>query len=71
MNHSQNRVYFVLYMARHDCLVDLVLKDLRKINCGQDIKVYNHSTVKMNWFQHSRSDNNIQSTSDLIIVNEA
>lgn len=56
MNHSQNRVYFVLYMARHDRLVDLVLKDLRKINCGQDIKVYNHSTVKMNWFQHSTVD---------------
>ena len=62
-------------MARHDRLVDLVAKDLRKINYGHDNRIYKHSTVKFNWFHNNTSDSdyfrNIPNTPDIVIVNKA
>lgn len=61
-------------MARHDRLVDLVAKDLQKVICGHDSKIYKHSTVRFNWFYHNSSDSdyfkNIPNTPDIVIVNE-
>ena len=61
-------------MARHDRLVDLVAKDLEKVICGHDSKIYKHSTVRINWFYHNISDSdyfkNIPNTHDIVIVIE-
>ena len=48
--------YKGLYVARHDRLVDLVAKDLQKMNYGHDSKIYKHITVKFNRFHHNTSD---------------
>ena len=59
-------------MARHDRLVDLVAKDLGKINQGHDCKTFKHSAVKTNWFHQNIPDNyyfkNITNTPDIVIV---
>lgn len=66
--------YKGLYVARHDRLVDLVAKDLQKVICGHDSKIYKHSTVRFNWFYHNSSDSdyfkNIPNTPDIVIVNK-
>ncbi len=64
--------YKGLYVSRHDRLVDLIVKDLKIIH--KDSKIYQHTTVKLNWFNHSTSDRdyfkNIPNTPDIVIVNE-
>ncbi len=59
-------------MSRHDRLVDLIVKDLKIIH--KDSKIYQHTTVKLNWFNHNTSDRdyfkNIPNTPDIVIVND-
>ena len=61
-------------VARHDRLVDLVAKELGKINQELDCKTFKHTAVKMNWFQHNVHDNdnlkNLANTPDIVIVND-
>ena len=65
--------YRTLYVARHDRLVDLISSDIRGV---QDItsKMYLHSTVKLDWFEHNSTDDNmfcnIPNTPDIIFINE-
>ncbi len=59
-------------MSRHDRLVDLIEKDLKTIH--KDRKIYQHTTVELNWFYHNTSDRDyfktIPNTPDIVIVNE-
>ena len=45
--------YIGLCTAR---LVDLVARDLGKINQGHDCKTFKHSAVQINWFYHNVPD---------------
>ncbi len=38
-------------MSRHDCLVDLIVKDLKTIH--KDSQIYQHTTVELSWLCHN------------------
>jgi hypothetical protein len=76
MAHILNGCSFYkgLYIARHDRLVDLVSQELRQVQ-DRTTHMYKHSTVKLNWFDHNCTDNNIlcniPNTPDIVFINQA
>ena len=67
-------VYKGMYIARHDRIVDLIVKDVSK-HLSPSVKIYKHSSVKASMFQHGSSNSDAFShlsatTPDVIVVNE-
>merc|ERR1712055_1042771 len=65
--------YKGLYIARHDRLVDMVSDKIREVQ-ERTTKMYKHSTVKLDWFDHNDTHVNslqdIPNTPDIVFINE-